>query len=232
FALDEATGTLLWSHNMVSAGSLGGGVAASLSALPAQREVIAITGSPCLQGNPQGDITAQEDAFVALDWDTGETLRQYTALPGDFCHCGFRQGAVAITYRGQDYVMAGNGYGTVYALRPPANRSGPPRLLWTRHLSVTGPFKSGGIYAAPTYANGVVYLTGGPTPDGTCAQGVLQALRVTDGASIWRLCTLGQVTSASALTGTLLFVAQDNGLTAYNTATGKQVWSIAYRGAV
>jgi outer membrane protein assembly factor BamB len=234
FALDEQTGAIIWTHYMIRAVLVGGGVWSSVEAVPAKHEIIATTGNPgpCpATGNPAPTVD-QTDAFVAMDWDTGATLWQYTAFGSDGCDCDFGQGPVDFTYQGQEEVIGGNKNGFVYALRPPAGRTGTPTLLWSRQISVTGYYQQGGIYEPPTYYNGVVYIAGGPTPDGTCAQGSLNALRVTDGAVLWRICTSGQVASASALSSGMLFVAQLNTVAVYDISSGKTLWSASYQSQV
>jgi outer membrane protein assembly factor BamB len=227
FSLAEQTGAIAWSHYTIRAGRTGGGVWSSVDADPALHEILATSGNPCPIGpvNPTIDET---DSFLALDWDTGQTLWQYTAFGNDDCDCDFGQGPVNFVYQGQPEVIGGNKNGFVYGLRPPATRSGTPTLLWKTQISVMGYYKEGGIYEPPTYLDGVAYIAGGPTPDGACTQGSLNAIRVTDGAVLWRVCTSGQVASASVLTEGMLFVAQYDTVVAYDITNGHTLWSAKY----
>lgn len=233
FALDPVTGTTLWTHYMVPAGTLGGSVWSSLSADPAEHAIIATTGNPCDEppGSVQGGISnAQQDAIVALDWNTGATLWQYTAVTNDQCDCDFGQGPVIFTTGGTEYVVAGNKAGIVYALNPPSQPQGSPHLAWQRQITLSGYLGSGGIYSPPTYADGVVFFAGGPTVDGACGNGAIWALNATSGAVLWRQCTAAQVVGAASTSGGVLFVAQQGILVAYATATGHVLWKASQPG--
>lgn len=228
FALDAATGRIVWSHYTVPANELGGSVWSSLSADPDTHAVIATTGNPCLldPSNPVqgGVIHAQEDAFVALDWDTGNTLWQYSAMSDDECDCDFGEGPAVYTYHGAKYIVGGNKLGMMYALTPPTTPGGSPQLAWSQHITGIGYLGQGAIYEPPTYSNGVVFVAAGPSLDGTCNQGALWALRADSGAVLWRQCTSGQVVGASSISGDVLFVGQQDKLVAYATSTGKVLW--------
>jgi len=226
FALDPASGKVVWRHYMVPSGSLGGTVWSSLIANPGRHELIATTGNPC----PNGTVYAQTDAFVAMDWDTGATHWQYTALASDYCDCDFGEGAVDYIYHGHEYIVAGNKYGMVYALTPPtANQD--VRLAWSIRITGFGYLGQGGIFEPPTYSNGIVFVAGGPTLDGTCHSGALYAFQADTGATRWRVCTAGQVVSPASTTGDVLFVAQQDILVAYDPTTGHVLWQAAQSGA-
>ncbi len=219
FALDAATGKIAWMHYMVGAGALGGSVWSSLIANPGAHEVIATTGNPCLSS--QSD--EQQDSFVAMDWDTGTTHWQYTALEHDDCDCDFGQGPVDYTYHGQEYLVAGNKGGVVYAVTPLPGRHSV-QLAWSLKIAKPGFLGYGGIFQPPTYSDGKVFIAGGPTPDGSCKQGALYALQADTGKVLWHLCTLGQVLSPTSTTGDVLFVEQGGVLIAYESATGRELW--------
>lgn len=228
FAFNPATGANIWTHYMVPAGSLGGSVWSSLSADPTENAIIATTGNPCQQpaGTTQGGISdAQQDAIVALDWNTGATLWQYTAVTNDQCDCDFGEGPVIFTTGGNEYIVAGNKAGIVYGLNPPAQAHGNPHLAWQRQIAPSGYLGSGGIFSPPTYANGIVFVAGGPTLDGACGQGAVWGLDATTGAVIWRQCTTSQVVSATSTSGGVLFVAQQDKLVAYAVSSGQVLWS-------
>ncbi len=228
FALDEQTGAIAWVNYAIRAGRTGGGVWSSVSADAAEQEILATTGNPC----PNGDVNPtidETDAFLALDWNTGKTLWQYTAFGNDDCDCDFGQGPVEFTYQGTEVVIGGNKNGFVYALRPPAARAGTPTLLWKTQISDMGYYGQGGIYVPPTYQDGVAYVAGGPTPDDGCTQGSIDALRVTDGTVLWRECTSGQAAGAPVLDNGMLFVAQYNTVVAYDVTNGKTLWSASYQ---
>jgi len=227
FALDAATGKVDWTHYMVQAGALGGSVWSSLTANPSAHEVIATTGNPC----PEGKSDNQQDAFVGMDWDTGATRWHYTAVAYDDCDCDFGEGAVDYVYHGQEYLVAGNKNGMVYALTPQKGHHGV-RLVWSLRITRTGPWGYGGIFEPATYSNGLVFIAGGPTLDGTCRGGALYALQADTGAVRWRVCTSGQVVSPASTTGDVLFVAQKDVLVAYESATGHKLWQAKQHGTV
>jgi len=227
FALDPDDGHSVWVHYTVNANKLGGSVWSSLIARPGAHEIIATTGNPCPWGNSFG----QADSFVAIDWDTGETNWEYKVLPSDDCDCDFGQGAVDLEYQGQEYLVGGNKFGKIYAIKPPtANHK--VELAWSLAITKPGFLNVGGIFEPPTYSNGIVYMAGGPSLDGVCHQGKLYALQVDRGAILWSACTDGQVVSPSAIIGGILFVAQGNKMIGYETKTGQVLWKSEYKGPV
>ena len=236
FALDSATGHTLWVHYMVAATRLGGGVWSSINADPDEHAVIVTTGNPCdgsesvdVQG---GQTRADENAIIALNWDTGATLWRFTAISNDVGQdLDFGEGPAIFTYQGHKYVVAGNKQGVVYAVTPPT-AGGSPRLAWSRTISMPGALPSGGIFTPATYRNGVLFIAGGPTPDGSCKQGALFALKADTGAVLWKQCTAGQVVSPPSSTGDVVFVGEHMSVVAYAAATGKVVWHSDINGDV
>lgn len=220
FALDPATGATIWRRDMVPAGELGGGVWSSLTAIPTAGQVIVTTANPC-EGTK---VPALEDAIVALDWNTGTPIWQYQALHNDSCDCDFGQGAVSYLLDGRQYVVAGNKYGVVYGVAPPASAGSAPRLVWSTRISGAGYLGTAGVYQPPTYSDGRVFVAGGPTLDGAC-RAALWALDARSGSPLWRVCTSGQVVAASAISHDVLFVAETGVLKGYDVATGRVVWS-------
>jgi PQQ-like domain len=219
FALDAASGVAAWTHYTIPAGSLGGGVWSSLAADPDTHQVIATTGNPC----DGAAVIGEDDSIIGLDWDTGNTVWQFQAIAYDDCDCDFGQGPVVFTYQGTKYIVAGSKLGEVYAIVPPAG-GGTPQLVWSAQVAAPGSLGQGGVFEPPTYLDGMVFVAGGPTPDGACAKGALWAFRVDSGAQVWRQCTSGQVVGASALTGDVLFVPQQDVIVAYAATTGNVVW--------
>jgi outer membrane protein assembly factor BamB len=225
FALDGLTGKKVWTHYTTGAGKLGGGVWSSVIAVPGKHEIIATTGNPC----PHRVSDDDEDSVEAIDWDSGTTLWKYRAVAYDDCDCDFGQGAVDFVYHGQEYVVAGSKNGVVYALTPlEGNRS--VQLVWSLKISKPGYLQYGGIFQPPTYSNGLVFVAGGPTPDGACPGGKLFAFQVDTGTVQWSACTIGQVVSPTSTTGDVLFVKQHYLLIAYEAATGRQLWHAEQHG--
>jgi outer membrane protein assembly factor BamB len=226
FALDPATGSTVWRRPMAPAGALGGSVWSSISADPFQHTVLVTTGNPC-EGTR---VVAQEDAIVALNWDTGAVLWQYTALHDDSCDCDFGQGPTMFSLDGAEYVVAGSKYGMMYAVTPPAASGQPARLLWSTRITSAGYFGGAGIFEPPAYADGRVFVSGGPSLDGACSS-TLWALDARTGTPIWRACTSGQVVGAAAVSGGVLFVPQTGAVVGYDTATGRVLWHAKITGA-
>lgn len=226
FALDPASGSILWVHHTVARGELGGGVWSTLAADPAHNEVIATSGNPC----PVGPSDFEQDAIIGLDWNTGATNWRYIAVPEDNCDCDFGEGPTVFTYQGHEYIVAGNKYGRVYGLRRDA--SGKAQILWSvRITSPSSAYGKGAIYEPPTYGDGLVYISGGPTLDGVC-QGALWAFHPDSGQLAWRVCTAQQVISPAALVGDVLFVAQTGVFVAYEASTGRVLAKLRIDGAV
>jgi outer membrane protein assembly factor BamB len=225
FALDIRTGLLRWAHTTAPAGALGGGVWSSLTADPSHSVVFATTGNPC--GTTV--VGPEEDSVLALDWNTGATQWSYQALIDDDCDCDFGEGALVYDYQGQEYLLAGNKAGMVYALTPPTAGT-TATVAWSLAVSGAGFLGSGGVFEPPAYANGLVFVAGGPTPDGACPQGALQALTPDTGATVWRVCTASQVVSAAAISGDVIFVPMQDQLVGYDIQTGQVVWTAAQPG--
>jgi outer membrane protein assembly factor BamB len=228
YALDPATGAIRWTHYTTPAGTLGGGIWSSIAADPAARALLVTTGNPC----PAGHSIAEDDSILALDWTTGKTLWQFTAISRDHCDCDFGEGATSFTYQGQSYVVAGSKYGVVYAVAPPSAPGQAPRLLWSLRLTGAGYLNGAGIYQPPTYHDGLLFVAGGPTTDGACAKGALWAVDVETGVPRWRHCTADQVVGPSALSGDVLFLADTSAITAFAAQTGAVLWRAAITGPV
>jgi outer membrane protein assembly factor BamB len=227
-AIDLASGHVLWQNYTVPAGELGGGVWSSVTADVAAGEIIATTGNPCddpTGTSPQGgQVDSQQDAIVAMDWNTGNTVWKYSTLQYDTCDCDFGEGAAIFTYKQSEYIVAGNKAGVVYALKPPTSPGGSPTLAWKQTITKADFLGDGGIFQPPSYSNGMVFVAGGPTLDGQCAQGALWALRADTGSTVWRVCTQGQLVGAATVSGDVLLTGMENEVVALSTATGKTLW--------
>ncbi|HEX8728528.1 MAG TPA: PQQ-binding-like beta-propeller repeat protein, partial [Ktedonobacterales bacterium] len=225
FALNPATGAIEWTHWTAPADTLGGGIWSSMSADPAKHALLVTTSNAC----PFGPVAGDEDAILALDWDTGATQWRYTAIHRDD-DFDFGQGAVSFTYDGVPYVVAGNKYGMVYSVVPPTASGGQPRLAWATRITGAGYLSFSGIYQPPAYLNGVIYVAGGPTLDNACPKGAIWALDARSGAPRWRQCTASQVVSPGAISGNVLFIADNNGIYGFDVNTGRKVWSAPLTG--
>ncbi len=236
YALNAATGKTVWVHYTVSATQLGGSVWSSITADADAHAVLVTTGNACdypantpVQG---GESNADQDAILALNWDTGATIWRYTAVPNDAGEdLDFGQGAITYTLHGRKFVVAGNKLGKMYALNPPTSGN-VPSLAWSRAIAIPGFFGEGGIYTPPTYQNGIIYVAGGPTPDNTCKQGAIWALRAETGDVVWKQCTTSQVAGPPSITGDVMLVGMREKVVAYNTLTGKVLWQGALNGDV
>lgn len=228
FALDPTSGRIIWTHFTTPSGTLGGGIWSSITADSDNHALLVTTGNPC----PAGPSIAEDDSILALDWDTGATLWQFTAINHDTCDCDFGQGAVSFTYHGARSVVAGSKYGVEYAISPPAAPGEPPQLLWSLRLTGSGYLNTAGIYQPPTYHDGLLFFAGGPTTDGACTGGAVWAVDVETGVPRWRVCTAGQVVSPSALSNDVFFVADANAIRAFAAQTGALLWRAPLAGPV
>jgi outer membrane protein assembly factor BamB len=224
FAFDASTGHIVWSHFMVPSGVRGGGVWSSLTADPDAHSIIATTGNPCGDSRVSD---ADQDAIIALNWDTGATQWRFTAVDVDEADYDFGEGAVILTYQGQKYIVAGNKAGMLYAVKPP-KPGGKPTVAWSAKIAAPdNGSNGGGIFEPPTYSNGMLFVAGGAGSGEGCKVGVLHAFHVDTGQLAWRQCTggTGKVYSPSAAVGDLLFVAHGQDIVAYAIYTGDPIWS-------
>jgi outer membrane protein assembly factor BamB len=231
YALDAATGKIAWTHYTAPAGELGGGVWASPIALSEQHAVVMATGNPCSSVNglaPASDL--EQDSIVAVDWDTGATRWAYTAINPDPCDCDFGGGPVNYTYGGQQYFVAGNKFGTVYALRLQGNSV---QLAWSQHIATVSHSSVSGITQPPTYADGTVFVAGNngnSGNSGSCA-GAVWALAADTGALRWQACTPRPTVAAGAISGDVYFNASFGSVVAYQAKTGDVLWHVDLPGA-
>jgi outer membrane protein assembly factor BamB len=227
FALDPATGQTLWRHYLVSDLKLGGGVWSSITANATDRTLLITTGY-CAGTHS----IEEQDSILALDWDTGDVRWQFHALNHDTCDCDFAAGAVGFNYGGQSYVVAGNKYGVVYGIHPPASPGETPTLLWQTRITGTGYLTSGGVFQPPAYHDGLIFLTGGPTLDGACRHGAVWALDAQTGVPRWRHCTAAALVLSNALSKDVLFIGDNDAITAYEAQTGRILWSAPITGPI
>ncbi|MGH2487577.1 MAG: PQQ-binding-like beta-propeller repeat protein [Ktedonobacterales bacterium] len=226
YALDPATGHIIWTHFTTPAGTIGGGIWSSIEADPSSRTVIITTGNPC----PQGPSIAEDDSIIGLNWDTGARLWQFAAIEHDNCDCDFGQGAVVFVYNGKKYVVAGSKSGVEYAISPPATPDHAPTPLWSLRLTGAGYLGSGGVYQPPTYHDGLLFFDGGPTPDGVCPRAALWAVDAETGAPRWRHCMADQSVGPTALSNDILFASDTHSLKAYQAQSGKLLWETPIAG--
>src|SRR5262249_5908823 len=201
----------------------------SVTAIPEAKEIIATTGNPCTTHNSDAEL----DAIVAIEWNTGKTIRKYTALAFDDGDCDFGEGAVNFTYQGNIYVVAGNKYGVEYALRLDGHGRNP-HLAWSRRIAAAdNNHNGGGIFMPPAYANGLVFVACGRPPDPSCAFGTLFALQAATGKIVWKECSHGvsRIMTPPAVVGDVLVIAEDNYVVIYDQATGKELWLTASKTA-
>jgi outer membrane protein assembly factor BamB len=227
FALNPDTGDTVWVHYMAPAGLLGGAVWSSLTADPDAHQIIAMTGNPCLSQT----VLPEEDAFVALDWNTGAKVWSYSVLQYDTADYDFGEGAVIYTYQGQKYMAAGNKYGIFYNVKPPTAGSGPT-LAWSQRVADADNGKNGGgVFQPATFTQGLMIVGAGfyhsALPN---CQGNLSALRPDTGELVWRKCTADRPIGPAAATGDIIFVSQADRVVAYKAQTGAEVWSAKHVG--
>lgn len=227
-AVDLLTGHVVWTHYFAPDNELGSAVWSSVTADVAAGQIIVTSGNPCgfpAGTNPQGGtVDNEQDAILALDWNTGATVWKYSAMQYDGCDCDFGEGAAVFTYQQTKYIVAGNKAGVVYALTPPTSPGEQPTVAWSQTITAADQLGAGGVFQPPTYSNGLIFVGAGPTLDGACPNGALWAFRADSGDTAWRVCTPNQLVGASAVSGDLLLMGMQNEVVALSTATGAQVW--------
>jgi outer membrane protein assembly factor BamB len=226
FAIDPDTSQTIWVHRTAPAGLLGGGVWSSLTADPESQTIVATTANPC-----DGVVYPEEDAFLGLDWNTGETRWSYSVLPYDVDDYGFGEGAVIYTYQGQKYMVAGDKFGKFYAVSPPTSGS-TPALAWSRRLADADTGKNGGgIFQPATLTQGLLIVGSGSfhSESPKCV-GNLNALRPDTGELVWRICTTDKLIGPAAASGDIIFASEYAFVVAFNALTGNQLWSAPHVG--
>jgi outer membrane protein assembly factor BamB len=213
---------------MAPAGLLGGAVWSSLTADPEARQIIATTGNPCLGKT----VHPEEDAFVALNWDTGAMVWSYSVLQYDTDDYDFGEGAVIYTYQGQKYIAAGNKYGVFYNVTPPSAGTGP-MLAWSRRVADADNSKNGGgIFQPATFTQGLLIVGSGALhAESPNCVGNLSALRPDTGELVWRKCTADKPIGPAAATGDIVFASENGFVVAYKALTGDQLWSAPHVGS-
>jgi|GEM_PF-506641 len=146
--------------------------------------------------------------LVALDLATGaETWRYRTPYP--------TSNAPAIA---DGLVVVGLGNGEIHAV---ALADGAPR--WVFDAAAGLPMLESSLWAAPTIADGVVYVA---------LQGAFTAIDLATGTEVWRVDRtnnypwLGSLAAVAVADGTALAAFnRDDGLTGWNATTGAQTWA-------
>ena len=226
FAINPDTGETIWRHYTAPADVLGGGVWSSLTADPESQTIVATTANPCY-----GVVSPEEEAFLGLDWNTGETRWSYSVMPFDNNDYGFGQGAVIYAYQGQKFMAAGDKFGKFYAISPPTSGS-TPTLAWSRRVADADNGKyGGGVFQPATLTQGLLIVGAGffHTDLPNCL-GNLSALRPDTGELVWRKCTADRPIGPAAATGDIIFVSQADRVVAYKAQTGDEVWSAKHVG--
>ena len=209
-ALDAATGKVLWTAHMTEdakptyKNSVGtqmwgpsGAAVWTSPAIDAKRGVLYIgTGE-----NTSSPATELSDAIVALDMASGEVKWHFQGTKGDAFNmaCGrpgvagascpkengpdFDFGASVVIARnsaGKDVLLAGQKSGEVFALDP--DKKG--EVIWRRRLSPGSAL--GGVHWGIAADETQVYVPIGDPPSVRERRPGVQALRIDDGADVWR----------------------------------------------
>lgn len=261
-ALDTATGGEKWRTFMVDEPRQTGvnangvkqfgpsGVAIWSTPLvdPRRRQVYVTTGD-----NYSAPATELSDAIVALNLDSGKINWAYQALAGDIWNvsCGwveagncpedegpdFDFGAPPVMAQGgdgNDYLMAGQKSGAVYALDPASGE-----LRWTKRVGRGGVL--GGIHFGLSAANGVVFVPVSDFPDGQehslSARPGLFALDAASGDYVWkveaenacsgkRFCEPGYGAPVTITDQMVLAGSTDGYLRIFDAANGQLLWEL------
>jgi len=197
------------------------------------------------------------DAFIALDMDTGAIKWVRQILAGDAFNmaCGtanpvncpekagpdhdFGQAPILVNLpNGRRALVAAQKSGQIHAVDPDDRG----RVLWSRSYAkggMLGGFEwgsasDGQYFYAPasdiTFKNPAIFGRGGVEPE---LGGGLFAVRVTDGAVVWRTaappctapCSPAQSAPSAAMPGVVFSGSIDGNLRAYSTRDGRIIWS-------
>jgi outer membrane protein assembly factor BamB len=201
-AVDLATGAVT-SRTLVPDGRRGAAVWSAVAADEAARRIYVAT------GNAVGDAASEPfaQAIVALDATTLAPLDAWqnpTALE----NADFGSSPTLFSAGGRDLLAATSKDGWLYVLDRTHLSAGP---VWRRELAVTAgdgkggdPLAGYGSIASPAFANGLLYVAGGRTPEGD--PGAVLALDPATGNVAWRHPTPGPVLQPVAATDRVVAV--------------------------
>jgi polyvinyl alcohol dehydrogenase (cytochrome) len=201
-ALDAATGATRGTWWADRDHGHGGGVWTSPAYDPATRRIFLTTGTVADGADPT--TKPWQQAFVAVDPDTMQTLDSFQPVPTDFV-TDFDFGTSPVLFDlpdGRHLIAATNKNGFVYAMNRDDLAAG---VLWKTEISAPGasPDLGESAISSPVYANGMVFVAGGKTNDGF--PGAIAALNPANGTVLWKMHPDGFVLPAMAAVDGVLF---------------------------
>ena len=157
--------------------------------------------------------------FYAFDKKTGALL--WTSAPGGTPYDTTYANPVVAVINGQRQLICGNGDGGIHAINA---RTGAP--IWSFRMSKRG------LNSTPVVEGNLVYISHGEDNNDTTAFGRVQCIDatgtgdVTETHSVWRVDQVKSGYSALLIKDGILYVIADSGvLHAFDSKTGKQLWT-------
>ena len=202
-------------------GSLGAGVWTT-PAIDRETNTVYIT-----TGNGDQDADAGEwgSALLALDATTLEIKAHYF-LPSSSPDSDMDWGSsptLLETADGTKMVAAVSKDGNLYSL---GREDLKP--LWISRIAISGeqPESGDGSVSTPAFDGHLLYLgAGAQVEDDWDHRGSLFAINPADGSVVWSQTLTGVVLAPVTLTDEVVFAATTQGLIAFDTKTGEQLWS-------
>ena len=259
---DALTGELVWTASTIEEplritgenslgtpqfGPSGAPIWGGMAIDPARKRIYVGTGE-----NYSSPASNTSDSIIAFNMDDGTRAWVFQATKNDAWNMGceskdrancpaedgpdfdFGAGAMYVKLEdGQDFILAGQKSGDVYALDPDSGG-----LIWSRRLGRGG--IQGGIHFGMTASGNTLFVPVSDFDDGKAydmdPQPGMYALDIRTGALLWetphenvcgdrQFCEPGISAAASSIPGAVLAGAMDGVLRAYDMKTGAIIWS-------
>jgi polyvinyl alcohol dehydrogenase (cytochrome) len=236
-ALDEATGRVIWSKDLVAYQGGGAAVFSPPAILPQLGELVVATGNPtpypqnASAGNAGPVPTGSDqysDSVVALALGNGKVIWSYQVHGHDGNDFDFLAApSVATLSDGTIAVGAGSKDGNYYLFDAQTGR-----LIWTSDLQ--SPIATTLIMTAAAVQSGNAFVGTMDIPKAALAwpenyqspgEGRLVAIDLDSGIAIWQADLGGVVAAAPVASRSLIFVANAKGdVFAFSQISGKELW--------
>jgi outer membrane protein assembly factor BamB len=215
-ALSAADGTVLWDTPLTTPDHLGAGVWSTPAIDVPNNRLYVATGNSC--DPPVTPLPGvDENSILSVDLTSGTVGWVYHHQSNDSMDLDF--GSSLVMFNGKAGAISKSGLFV-------AVNQAVGTLAWQTRIAQANswPYGGGGVNS-PSFADGRVYVGGGPVanpPDqpATTYDGSFTALDPADGHVIWRKALNTTPLGASAVTNGLVFTGDKNDLVALDGATG------------